>query len=489
MKALWPSVRKEALALAPLWVSCCLGAAAAPLWSAFRFDVVALMAYIVGAVALGAHALGHEYGHRTLGALLAQPVRRSTILAIKLGVLAVALVSLTAVAWAGPYSPIKQFPSRAALDSRVLFLPTLMGLTLAPYLALVARSTLGGAVFTITVPGLLLIATDLLGTWLFGPSHAGEIDRFKYAAFAQATVAACVFAAIAIWRGFMRLEVTGDDTGHVSVSLSGPADTTRRSARSPYWLLAAKELHLQQMTFVIVALYICGWAAAMWTQRSPDTSLNSPWSQLDTLYAVLLSLLIGSLASAEERHLGTVEWQVLLPLASWKQFAVKAAVACGLVLVAGIGLPVGLAQFAPLPHLAGFPRGALWMVCVLALTTAMGSLYVSTLSSSGVRAVAAALPVMTGAFILMRSVELTLWWGVRAGLIPRRLGHWGPGSDAQAQWLLAGLAACVVAMFLVHAFRNHGAVDRGARRITAQAAVIGGTIVAAGVAQFLQGLR
>ena len=489
MTATGSSIRKDVQALAPMWVSTAVAIAAAPLLSGFHLDIVALMAYVVGTVAVGAHVVGHEYSHRTMGSLLAQPARRRTVLAVKLGVLIVAVLSLTVVAWIGPYSPIARFPDRAALDSRVVLLPTLMGVTLAPYLALVARSTLGGAVFAIAVPGLLLVTSDLFAVWWYGPGYAGEIDRFKYSVFPSATIAACALAAIAIWRRFDRLEVLGDDSGHVSVPIPGQAHAVgSRTQRNAYWLLAAKELRLQQMTFVIVAIYVCGWGTSVWAQRLGET--EAPIRQLNILYAALLSLLIGSLASAEERQLGTLEWQALLPLASWKQFAVKVAVVCALVLTAGIGLPTLLAQLMPLPHLAGFPPGAVWTVGVIAVSIAIGSLYVSTLSSSGARAVATALPVLACAVILVRMVEFMSWRAVRAGLLPRRgFSDLAPRTNAQAEWAMTVIAAVVVAVCLVLAFRNHAAIDRGIRRVSAQAVALFGVLAAVGFAMFVLGLR
>ena len=40
-----------------------------------RFRILGTFAYLLGAAALGALAIGHEYIHRTLGVLLSQPVR------------------------------------------------------------------------------------------------------------------------------------------------------------------------------------------------------------------------------------------------------------------------------------------------------------------------------------------------------------------------------------------------------------------------------
>jgi hypothetical protein len=228
----------------------------------------------------------------------------------------------------------------------------------------------------------------------------------------------------------------------------------------------------------------------VWLQRSPAIASLIPWGQLNTLYAGLLAVLIGSLASAEERQLGTLEWQTLLPLASWKQFAVKVAVASGLALVAGIGLPTLLAQFAPLPHLGGFPRGAVWMLSVIALGLAIGSLYVSTLASSGARAVATALPALAGAVVLMRTVEWLWWRMVRAGLISRHaFSDWAPRTEDQAQWAMTIIAAAIAAVCLALAYRNHAAIDGGTTRVSTQAAAIGGVLVAAGTGMFVLGLR
>jgi hypothetical protein len=490
MNALGRSGWKETLALAPMWIVSCLAVAAAPLWSGFRLEIVSLAAYVFGSVALGAHAFGHEYAHRTLGALLVQPVRRTRILSVKLAVLAVMLIALAAVAWIGPYSPIKLFPMHTTFDSRVLFLPTLMGLTLAPYLSLLARSTLGGAVFTVAVPGLLLIASDLIGLRLFGLGSPGEIDRFKYAAFPLATVATCAFAAIAIWPRVLRLEDAGDGAGHISVSIASDARASRpRSARNPYWLLAAKEIRLQQMTFVIVAIYLFSWLASIWAHQSIEGAPPTPWWQLNILYAVLLSILIGSLASAEERQFGTLEWQALLPLAAWKQFAMKVAVACGIALAAGIALPILLALVTPRPIVGGFPPGALWFICMITLGTTIGSLYVSTLSSSGVRAVATALPVLAGAVILFQGVNFVLWRAFRAGLLSRGWVQWGHGSELRTQATLGVIVFCVAAVLVVHAFRNHSRFDQGWRRVAPQAAAIAGVMTAAAFVVFVLGLR
>ena len=57
-----------------------------------------------------------------------------------------------------------------------------------------------------------------------------------------------------------------------------------------------------------------------------------------------ISLLAGSLASAEERQLGTLEWHALLPMSARTQWTVKAGMAVGVAVVLGLGLPALLSS-------------------------------------------------------------------------------------------------------------------------------------------------
>src|SRR6185295_7486037 len=99
------------------------------------FRVLGVFAYFLGIAGLGALSIGHEYSHRTLGMLLAQPARRQHILLVKLGVLAGMLLTVSAVAGAFIFAlgiPLREFgspPTKLAL----LLMPLLCGLFLAPW--------------------------------------------------------------------------------------------------------------------------------------------------------------------------------------------------------------------------------------------------------------------------------------------------------------------------------------------------------------------
>ena len=197
----------------------------------------------------------------------------------------------------------------------------------------------------------------------------------------------CVAAAS--WPTFRRLESI-DGPGAQIEAPQWFSAAARPGADHPVWALVKKELHLQQMTFIVVLIYIAGWAALSIAGRgNPD--LEDVVIPLTIIYLGLLSILIGSLASAEERQFGTIEWQMLAPTAAWRQWAVKAGVAIGLALLLGGALPVVL----NLIHIGGLDSRATdigrgTMVVVVLIT--VSSLYVASRLRNGIKPVTSGRP-------------------------------------------------------------------------------------------------
>ena len=106
-------------------------------------------------------------------------------------------------------------------------------------------------------------------------------------------------------------------------------------------------------------------------------------------------VLIGSVASAEERQLGTLPSQLLLPIAARTQWAVKVATTLSLALVLGVGVPVLVSfLFSYSEGPTGWhPRRVKETLAAAVLLTSC-SLYVSSLSSSAVRAMVNSIPVV-----------------------------------------------------------------------------------------------
>lgn len=485
-----PSVVKEVRALLPTWLACTFVTGAVGLLPDRRLFVVGALAYALGSVALGAQSVGHEYTCRTLGLLLAQPADRRRLLLTKLSVLAALVLTLTlAAAFSLTDAPFQR--AWAVSTPTLLLLVSLGALLVAPCLTLLCRGTLPGVVFTFALAGLLLLTGEVLALTRYGLLESPDVDSFRLAVFWWGTVAVSIVAAVSSWRQFVRLEAI--DGGGPDISLPGwlrrevpaevdAADVSASRWASPLWLLIKKELRLQQMTFTIVLLYAVGWALVVLLERTVAGFPPIPMVPIAVLYLAMLSILIGSLASAEERHLGTLTWQMLLPMPMWMQWTVKVGVALGLAVVLGAGLPLLVDRVSLSQETRPFGLYAAFGVAGIVGLLTTCSLYISSLCSSGVRAMVLSFPAMLGAVVFLRAV--TWAWlavsqmtglskvGPLRGYVPRGAAALGAAA------LLVVLAAGLVVLLQTLAYRNHCSSDRSAARVIRQAILIAAFLTA-----------
>jgi len=439
-RILSPSIAKEIRALLPLWLGslAALGylawAAAANMASNGRISAFGILVYGGTSIALGALSIGHEYTHRTLSLLLAQPASRARLFLVKQVVVVVLLLILAMAAWITVF-----YPSNVA--TVIVVLTVLCGLCLAPLLTMVARNPLAGVVFTMSVAGMVWLPVD----WL-------AAEPLKLTVFWRAMVALCAIAAVLGWRTFMRLEANESRGPHVHVDWSSAGSVAAPDRRQhPVWRLVSKELRLQQLTFVVFAIYVVGSLKLIGHVSDATVDLHAA---LSGLYSGILTVLIGSLASAEEREYGTLESQLLLPIASSTQWAVKVGVTLGLALLLAIGLPA---------LIVGSNGRAVrindWYACAI-LILAVTSLYISSLCSTGIRALlmsvaAAPLVLLVLAQFTFKSRHLTM---------------------SQAL-----LLACFLILVLWFGHDNHRSTEREAWRIGRQVFVMTGCLALAGV--------
>src|SRR5262249_21313725 len=245
-------IRKESRALAPIWLAAAAASTAAVL-SPSQVRGLAFPAYLIGVAALGAWSVGHEYSHRTLNTLLAQPVARARVWLTKLGVLAVALVAI------GGLGYLMLLP-RERMGSEVLVamaaIPLLWSFFVAPWLTMISGSAIGGAVFTIALPATLMILGDRLGIARYG--YTGDVDTVQLSLMWWGTFVCCAIGAALGWRRFIWLEAVegGDAELHLPAWPASRASVRTSLVRhNPYWLLVKKEVRLQQITFAVTALW------------------------------------------------------------------------------------------------------------------------------------------------------------------------------------------------------------------------------------------
>lgn len=380
-------IDKEVRPLLAGWAACALGIIASR-WQIEPLKYLAVPTYFFGTAALGALSIGQEYAHRTLPSLLTMPVPRHRIWTVKLLVVAPMLATLAVLG--AMFAPIELGDQKFGIALFVL--PPLVSLFVAPWLTMLARGPIAGAVFTFGAIGGSIALGEWIGVWRYGPtSHA---DAFQLAFVWWALSGLSAVGAVMGWRTFARLEA--DDSQGPDIELLGGLRRTGAvtvTPRHPLLALLAKELHLQQLPMVIAALWAVAYAITEATglQRalSPlrfDITVNL-LSVLTAFYALVLPAVIGSLACAEERNIGTLDSQLLLPVSATRQWIVKAATALCLAIALTVVVPTTLARaFHDVVVIAGpTSRVNVTAVMVIAAITA-GSLYMSTVARSGIRA-------------------------------------------------------------------------------------------------------
>lgn len=461
---------KEFRALLPVWAAAAFTIGADPLFRGTGMHSLfplGMFAYIVGSLALGAHVIGHEFTNRTLASLLVQPCRRSSILLTKASVLAVMLVGLGFIArvvvfqsLARAFGNLPRYPT--------LYLPLIGGFCVAPYMTMRLRSQVAGVVFTACLPGTTYVLALLGGVIIYGTGTAAA-EALALSVWTPAMGISAAGGAVLSARSFMRLQDT--EGAREEVRLPRWFTVTDASPiRPPLWMLAKKELRLQQMTFAMVAFYALIWTSLTIAGRlNPEFGREFPIQGVGLLYFALLPLLMGSLASAQERQFGMLQSQAMLPVPRAQQWAVKAGVVLVLSLVLGVILPWFV--FAP-PQLS---RASFWpLLASIALLTTW-SLYISSWCRSGIIALALLLPASAAAMLLARSID----WLVIALLSPRRaVAAYGALTQPSAVFTLWVIAATPLAVLLLSfAARNHWTSERKPKAIAAQVAGLAGWLL------------
>lgn len=482
-----PALAKEIRALLPLWGISVAALAAAVVWRRDGLLDLALCAYVVGSLAIGAHSTGQEYSHGTLPMLLSQPTDRRRVYLLKSLVAAAMLLTLAVFAGAALSDGWRSGP----WPSAIFVLPLFLGLCLAPLVTMVCRSSLAGTILSGSLAGLTWFVTVVIAWYWFGIDAAG--DDIVLGRWTLGMIVMCPLVGLLGWRRFARLEASEAASRVLHLPRWLRRATTARRY-SPLRALAAKELQLQQLTFVVAGLNVIGWTILLLARSYIATLATFPLGAVVLLYSVGLAIMIGALASAEERQQGTLDWQLLQPTPAWQQWMVKVGVTFGLALVLGAGLPIFLIQLAPLEAFRALRMSGDFAVVIVLLTSS--SLYISSLSGSGVRAMVLWLPAAIGIVFFVQGVSRALRWVTSqlaspwmAGIVT---GAVAPSSvDPADVFVLAarGLSLTLAPLLVWFAFVNHRSSDRTAGRVLRQALAIAalvttGMIVVGGVLAF-----
>jgi hypothetical protein len=389
-------------------------------------SVFAALAFALACLWICANAFGSEFEHRTLGQWLVQPRSRGDLYREKLGV-AGGIVGTTAVIF---FLTTSRSNTREPLFLALLLGPMILGLGSAPFFTLVSRSTLAGFVFTLAVGmALYLILQTLLSVYLAGLHPTADRSSEEESLLWAGSVIYLGAMTLASWRVFKRLEWREGGAGGGSTpglyALSGAWDRWigRRWLGKPSTAqLIRKELRLHVVPWLIAGILIGFWGLSLlirkWAPESEwGVAAANPYTV--TLYAGIFGTFVllatGASAIAEERVLGTLEWQWTQPIPMARQWRIKVGVAAALALTLGLILPATLVWLGfdaeALDTTFGQPDWQQIAVYAMALVALFAtSLYASSVSQSSMEAVALT-PLLLASLWAVGALTI---WGVVA---------------------------------------------------------------------------
>jgi ABC-type transport system involved in multi-copper enzyme maturation permease subunit len=369
-----PLVKKEIRLLLPAWIGAML-LAIVPAWVAGTvcnlndFNSRWLMDFLVragipvifalGILLLGLSSFGQEFSQGTFTVLLSQPVERSRIWWTKIVVLSIAFltvwltatISISCQFYLHDYFPYNQ-PVHSTefeeFDYAVGFL-TLSVLAVFSgglWTTLLLRQVTNAFWFTLLTP--LAIILGICSLFSDRLDSDQSINTVIIVALAVYSVAGFLAAAIL----FRRCQDIQVGSGEVSLSwfkkFAGPGTAARVRTisfrpRSRFSALCRKEFQLHQVNILIAALILLLHLASLIT-RHFHPRFNNPDIQfvLETfwLFWLLMPILIGCSAIADERRLGIMESQLSLPVSRRVQLFLKFSIGLVLSLFLGAAFPL-----------------------------------------------------------------------------------------------------------------------------------------------------
>ncbi len=314
------------------------------------------------ALMLGLASFGSEMNSGTFATLLAQPVSRRKIWETKVALLGLALLGVGLVWGLSFYlrftalvPPIH--PGETVNDpsfSVVLFgLATFSG---GLWTVLLLRQMAAAFWFTLLVPAMLLV----LVTGLF----ADYSDEFREGLMATVLGVYCLAGFFFARWLFLRAQDLQWSGGTIVLpeirgwGRSVPAVRTRRLWR-PQAALWWKEIQLHQSQFIIAFVLLILHLGVLAVRKFHDLNDSRDLKFVLELFWglwLVMPLLVGCTAVAEERKIGTHEGQLCLPVKPRTQWRIKISAVFGLSMIFGALMPLLLegARILPAIHFPGF---------------------------------------------------------------------------------------------------------------------------------------
>ena len=365
---------------------------------------IGMVLFCVACALMGASVFGNEFNHRTLPLLLAQPVPRKSLWRIKMLALLAALLSAD-ILFALPVIGRDVFGGLPQRDFKLAFLllvPIGCAFSSGPWLTLATRNVIGGVVFSLAIPIIIVMGGGIL-TMRFSAQEvfgAGQVHVSGILAIYFA-VAFAVYWLLAYWRGYARfksfeaIEPIAHEASapfQIGVIFDWLAERLLPKSHGPFGALVKKELRLQQASYLLAGVFCIVWLAVLglkWARPQIDADYFFP---LLVIYVIIAAITIGAISVAEERHLGLHDWHLTLPPSRLKQWLIKMLVTFACSLVLAVLLPVALLCAAQLRidaflNFSSMPLFVVFALLVFPLTVTATAIYASSISDNTLRAV------------------------------------------------------------------------------------------------------
>ena len=362
-----PLIKKEIRLLLPSFL---IGVALACINVCFKQDdqfgsntliaIVSIVACAGVAVFTALNSFGAEISSGTFSMLLAQPVSRERIWQTKTRLLAAALFIGGFIWCAVLFARFQLFSHPKGLgDFWEIFLGTWVFLAVvysgALWTVLLLRQMAAAFWFTLLTPGVIMIGIS--GLW---PE--------KYYDACEVAVALLIYSWVGI-RYARRLFLRAQDVAWTGGNIVWPeirraAGTSRRATekrcRRPRAALFWKEVQLHQSGFVLAGALVLLHLGVLVARKFGRFQMNSSMEFILEIFWglwLVMPMLVGAAAVAEERKLGTLAGQLCLPVKRRTQFVVKLCIVLLLSVLFGVVMPMLLEGQRICPGGQLFPDG------------------------------------------------------------------------------------------------------------------------------------
>jgi len=307
-------------------------------------------------VMLALSSFGAEVSSGNFSALLSQPVPRLKIWQTKILALGLSLLIIGILYSAAVVLRVAMHPHAFVYGGWLIHLLTpvilfeLVAFSGGLWTVLLLRQVAAAFWFTVLIPGVIVVI--LAG--LFAGADDGLIEGVAVVVFGVYSLIGLFFAR---WL-FMRAQDVAWTGGNITLpEMRGLARFKLGSGNRRLWrpraALLAKEFQLHQSLFVLAGALALLHLGVLAARKFGNFRRNSDMEFILEIFWglwLVMPMLAGCAAAAEERKLGTLEGQVCLPVKRRGQFAAKFSVVLFLSILFGVLIPLLLEGTRILPH-------------------------------------------------------------------------------------------------------------------------------------------